>query len=82
MLSKLPPFGYAPPAATAPYYLARPALSTINSDMGSGAQTPRVNLPSTDGGVPLDNEVDAKAPVTPTESVHASEGNEAGQDVE
>lgn len=85
MSSKLPPFGYAPPAATASYYLARPALSTINSDMGSGTQTPRVNLPSTvgnDGGVPLDSEVDAKAPVTPTESVHASEGNEAGQDIE
>ncbi|TID25763.1 putative transporter [Venturia nashicola] len=80
--AKLPPFGYVPPAASAPYYVSRPALSTINSDMGSGAQTPRVNLPSTDGGVPLDNEVDAKAPVTPTESVHASEDNEAGQDVE
>jgi hypothetical protein len=54
--------------------------------MGSGTQTPRVNLPSTvvnDGGVPLDNEVDTKAPVTPTESVHtAGDGHEAGQDAE
>lgn len=54
--------------------------------MGSGTQTPRVNLPSTtgnDGGVLLEHEADVKAPVTPTESVHAaSDGNEAGQDVE
>lgn len=76
---------YVPPVANSRHnnFLAtRPPLPTIQSELGSGQVTPRVNLPSSpsevkvEGGVSLDGDDKKARPA----SVHSAKSGESNTD--